>query len=189
MEKIQLIFSFILVIATLVYVYYTHKLVIESRKSREQSTKPRIILYLESAETSPTVQYLVIQNVGQGLAENVRFELIKDLEATTPYDKTLKERKFIERQYNYFPPNYIYKEYVFHLSNDYEHKVNSHIVINCKYTDSQKNKYSETFNLNLDEGFGKSKLTPPSSHIGMISYRIEKLQESIIELIKNNSKT
>lgn len=74
-DYIQIIFSFLLVIATIIYVYFTYKLVQESRKSREIGLKPYLIIYFDSSETDPSSQFINIKNVGKGLALNVRFKI------------------------------------------------------------------------------------------------------------------
>ncbi|MFT5890630.1 MAG: hypothetical protein ACI9Y7_000723 [Dokdonia sp.] len=187
MEIIQITFSFILVSATIIYVYFTHKLVEESKLVREASIKPYIIIYLESNETNPSGQYIVIKNVGKGLATDVCFNIIKDLDITHHLDRTIEGQGFLNRKYSNFPPDYTFKNHAFELANDHKHKTKSHIVIKCTYTDILNNKYSEIFNLNLKDGFGSSKMTPPDTYVGMISYRIEKLQNSIETLVKNNT--
>ncbi|MEE1961370.1 hypothetical protein V1387_01645 [Allomuricauda taeanensis] len=187
MENFQIIFTGVLVIATIVYVYYTYKLVQEARKTREIGLKPYLILYIDSSETSPSSQFLNIKNVGQGVALNVKFEILKDINITSEYDKSLFDRRFLNCLYPKFPPNYLMRNYIFNFANNHEEKLKDRIEIKCNYEDIFGEKFAEIFVLNFVESFGNTKITPPETYLGMVSYNIEKLDKSIQKLSKKIS--
>tara|TARA_R110002020_G_scaffold158989_7_gene342561 strand:- start:479 stop:1093 length:615 start_codon:yes stop_codon:yes gene_type:complete len=184
-DYIQISFSFLLVLATIVYVFYTYKLVLESRKSREMVLKPYILMYLDSAETDPTLKFLNIENIGSGVALEVSFEILKDIELSHPIDKTLESRNFLNRKYSQFPPNYKFRNYIVSMANNYEAKMVAQISIKCFYKDIFNKQYAETFNLNLSDGFSTGKLTPPETYVGLISHEVKNLN---ITLGKINNK-
>lgn len=177
MENFQIIFTGVLVIATIVYVYYTYKLVQEARKTREIGMKPHIIMYLDYSEVNPSNRYLTIENVGKGVARNVQFRLIKDMEFVTKSDIKVADRKFLEKTYTYFPPEYCLKYYLFNFSNNSEEKMNDSIEVKCSYEDIFNQKTTEIFDLKFRNGFGAGKLSPPDNYIGLISYRLEKIEK------------
>lgn len=177
MENFQIIFTGVLVIATIVYVYYTYKLVQEARKTREIGMKPHIIMYLDYSEVNPSNRYLTIENVGKGVARNVQFRLIKDMEFVTKNDIKVADRKFLEKTYTYFPPEYCLKYYLFNFSNNSEEKMNDSIEVKCSYEDIFNQKTTEIFDLKFRNGFGAGKLSPPDNYIGLISYRLEKIEK------------
>jgi hypothetical protein len=78
--------TFVLTIATIflaIFTYrlaiYTYRLVDEARQSRKAQVQPYISLYLDQAETDPTLLFIIIQNLGQGTAYNLTFDIHKDI--------------------------------------------------------------------------------------------------------------
>jgi len=64
----NLITTIILAILTATYVVYTGRLVLAQ-------TDPCVIVYAENDESRPSILLVIIKNVGNGIACNVRFEL------------------------------------------------------------------------------------------------------------------
>ena len=184
-DYIQITFSFLLVLATVVYVYFTYKLVQESRRSREMNLKPYLLAYFDSAETKPTLKFLNIQNVGNGPALNVRFKIIKDLEWGSKSDKSLNSLDFLNRNYTQFPPSFKFRNFITNMTDNIDLKMKSQIIIQCFYEDIFNKKYTETFTLNLSDGFGTGMLTPPETYIGLISYEIKKLNKTLAKVNDN----
>ncbi len=188
MDGFQNWFSLILVVATVIYVYFTYKLVLEARKSREIGLKPHIILYLDNAEASPSSIFLNVKNIGSGVAVNVTFQVTKDFNPTTSYDKKLLERRFLSKKYSYFPPQYRMKNYLFSFSNDNEAKKKDSVVVKCNYSDIFNKKYEEIFELRFKDGLTTTKHTPPENYIGLISYRLEKIEKTLEKINFNLEK-
>ncbi|WP_298546249.1 hypothetical protein [uncultured Aquimarina sp.] len=55
-------------------------------------------------------------------------------------------------------------------------------MVNVRYQDINRKQYSQEFNLPIKETMGLGKLTPPDTHIGRISYYLEKLNKNIENL-------
>jgi Ca2+/Na+ antiporter len=179
MNSILSFFEVVLVLATVVYVYFTFKLFVESRKSRESNLRPHIILYLESAETDPTSRFLIIQNAGPGVAKNLKFKIEKDFKPTTSYDRSPKERKFLTRNFQNFPPNYTMKSFILDTQNDFASKMKEYVIISCTYKDVLDNFYKDSFELHVKDSYGSTKMTPPDTYLGAISYQLEKIQKEL----------
>ncbi len=68
-----------LVCLTALLAYYTKILAVEARKTREQQTEPNVIVTANHDANRPTIILLVIKNIGNGLAQNVKFEMSQPL--------------------------------------------------------------------------------------------------------------
>lgn len=87
----------------------------------------------------------------------------------------------MNRVYKDFPPDYIFRNHAFNMANDYEKKKIANVIITCSYEDIFGKCYYETFDLNLIDGFGSTKMTPPASYIGLISHEIKNLNKIVAE--------
>ncbi|WP_339707497.1 hypothetical protein [uncultured Kriegella sp.] len=179
MQYFEVFFTFVLVISTIVYVFFTYKLVQEARKTREIGLKPYMILYLDSPEAKPTGRYLNVKNVGQGVAQNVKFEVIKDMETSHELDRNLESRSFLNRNYLKFPPNYNLRHYIFDFSNNAEAKFEDYIEIKCYYEDIFGDKFSENFVLNFKDSFASARIVPPDNYVGLIAHNLEKINKNL----------
>ena len=74
---ITLIFTALVAICTLIYAILTSRLVKETRLSREFHLESHIISYLANSETTPDCVSLIVKNIGNGIARNVKFDVIK----------------------------------------------------------------------------------------------------------------
>ena len=70
---INLLLTLALAAATIFLAWATVKLAIETRKMREIRETPRLDIRVERKNESSSTLNLVLQNVGQGVAKNVRF--------------------------------------------------------------------------------------------------------------------
>jgi len=70
----SLIFSFFVMVSTIIYAILTIILVNETRKMRKIQTEPKIQVILETFETSVNTIKLNIKNIGQGPALNIFFK-------------------------------------------------------------------------------------------------------------------
>jgi hypothetical protein len=179
---INLTTSVILATATTIYVIFTVKLVRETRKARIQALTPHIVAFLDAGECTPTNRYIIIENIGAGSAIDVRFEIKNDIDYTnTPSLNTIP---FMKNGANYFPGK---KRYKFFLTNTENKPENDYIEFIVKYTDAMKNEYNERFKLVLNDNIiGDGKLTPPDSYVGMISHNLNKINTTLVNLVKKD---
>ncbi|OQA92886.1 MAG: hypothetical protein BWY27_00147 [Bacteroidetes bacterium ADurb.Bin234] len=77
-ECLQIIFSGIVALSTVVYAVLTWRLVSETRKTREIQVTPDIHVFFEKSEADVHFVYIVLENFGYGIAYNTTFEIIKD---------------------------------------------------------------------------------------------------------------
>lgn len=103
-NNIEVIFSGILVLVTIVYAIATILMYIESRKSRLQKTTPCIIPYLKSSADHQSV-FLYVQNVGEGAAINVKVTINKGYECA-PKSFNIDGYKLFNEGVSIYPPQY-----------------------------------------------------------------------------------
>ncbi|MBI5778974.1 MAG: hypothetical protein HZA49_05915 [Planctomycetes bacterium] len=76
----NLLFSFLVSLATIVYAILTWRLVSETRKIREIQIDPKISINIQPKEEAKSFIEMVIKNIGLGPAYNISFELSNDFE-------------------------------------------------------------------------------------------------------------
>ena len=77
-QVLMVVFTGVVALSTVVYAVLTWRLVTETRRMREVQTEPRVSIRIEADHTGLLGYELVIQNEGQGVAKNVRFEFEGD---------------------------------------------------------------------------------------------------------------
>ncbi len=187
-EILTLFFSGIVAISTVTYAVFTYKLTKQTRLSREFQIEAHIVAYLANLETDPTAIRLIIKNVGKGVAKNVKFEIKKDIEYESGYFQKLENLGIFQEGIKYLPSN---KEFNFSLTNFTENseiKLNDFIEFNVMYSDYIKVSRKQFFRLPFKELNGLSKRTPPETYIGMISYRLEKIERILERYINDKTK-
>lgn len=103
-NNIEVIFSGVLVLVTIVYTIATTLMYIESRKSRLQKTTPCIIPYFKSSADHQSV-FLYVQNVGEGTAKNVKITINKGYERT-PKSLNIDGYKLFKEGVAIYPPQH-----------------------------------------------------------------------------------
>src|ERR1035437_3722876 len=94
---LSLVFSGIVAISTICYVLLTRQLVKESRETRKFYITPSIVASLQFAETSRNVIQLKLKNIGLGYAQNVSFQIFKDLMGK---GSTFKRKRCIQKRHS-----------------------------------------------------------------------------------------
>ena len=172
-DGITAIFTTIIAIFTIVYSVFAYKLFRESKLSREFHLESHMIAYLVNGDSSPDIVSLVIRNIGNGIAKNLQFRIIKDLD----YDACtkLKQIGIFKKKVDFFPPNYENKYILMSLQEEFNEKTDDYIEFELTYDDAITKDIKKIFRLEFSdiEGFGK--ITPPETYIGMIPYQLEKI--------------
>jgi hypothetical protein len=174
-QALTLIFSGVVTASTVAYVILTAKLVKETRTMRKNQVEPHIVAYLDITETKADIVYLKTKNIGQGVALNVKFNIEKDI--NYPKAKSLKSISYFSEGVNYFPPGHEDKHLLFSFMNNKEDKTLDSIIFEIEYESVLKDKRKNKYELKFRELIGKGNLIPPDTHIGNISYRLEKIEK------------
>ena len=99
----NLIFSAVVMAATVVYAILTAALVRETRRMRSAQTDPDMAVYLEHDENSIGVLHFVIRNIGSGPAYELKFEL-KDMRMTDWAADSIQRLSLWEKGLPYLAP-------------------------------------------------------------------------------------
>jgi hypothetical protein len=182
-EIITLIFAGVVAISTAIYSFLTYRLVKETRLLREFHLEAHLIAYLVASETNPSITSLIIDNIGNGVARNLRFKIIRDVN----YQNCgyLRDIGIFNKTIDFYPPNYERKYFLLNLSEDYENIIQDFIEFEIIYDDFLKKDKKQIFKLEFKDLKGVGRTIPPESYIGMISYRLEKIEKLVEKFIKN----
>ena len=182
---ITLIFSGIVAISTVFYVILTGKLVKETRIMRKSQIEPHIIAYLDVAESMADIVFLKIKNIGTGVAKNVVFTIIKDINYKEAIP--LKDFGYFTDGIAYFPPSHEDKFLIFSLQQgNTEEKLNDFITVKIGYHNIFDEFHETTFDLKFKEVMGKSDSTPPDSYLGQVAFRLKNIEKLIEKNINKN---
>jgi hypothetical protein len=144
--------SVLLTIATFYYVRLTWRLANESKAQREALTEPKIHIGLESNTRAKNLIELYVENIGHGIAYNVRFNFTKDF--ILDHNKKLSEIGIFKSGIKAFGPNKNYRTYITSLIEDTENKQNNPIEVEVIYDTIGKKDIKEIFHLDFSELIG-----------------------------------
>jgi len=133
--------TIILVMATLVYVFFTYKLTKETTKLREVETTPLMSMFIKP--TQPIE--LIIENIGKAPAYNINISFDEKYLDSFLFDCTKQKINF-----SYFSPNQqliILMKY-YHQLKDLKY---DYIPIKVTYNSKDNRKFEDTFNISWKE--------------------------------------
>ena len=184
-EILQIVFSGVVTISTVVYSLLTWRLVSETKKLREFQITPDINIFFERAEADASFVFIVFKNFGQGHANNVRFKIIKDFDSYDFEHLQLKDLRLIKDGIEIFYSNQMHKYYLTDLSNNSEQKRKANFIIEVSYSSFNKKVVKKIFNLTFADIIGKSVFTPPETYVGRISYELNQIRKILSDINKS----
>jgi hypothetical protein len=173
---ITLIFSFVITFSTVIYVILTAKLVKQTKLSREFFLESHISSYLVNSETQPGLISLVIKNIGKGVARDINFEIIKDIDYSNAAN-TLGTISIMKNGISYFPPGQKFKFILFDATDDID-KWQDEISFVVKYSDAIKRNRLAKYELKFKDLANFGKMTPSDTYIGQIAEELKKIRLS-----------
>ncbi|NLE06129.1 MAG: hypothetical protein GX638_15185 [Crenarchaeota archaeon] len=187
-ECLQIIFSGIVALSTVVYAVLTWRLVSETRKTREIQVTPDIHVFFEKSEADVHFVYIVLENFGYGIAYNTTFEIIKDFSVYDfEFERLENKGTFINGVKNFYPRQRF--RYMFtDLRNKHDEKISENLELKIKYSDINNKKYERKINLSLNELTGIGMVSPPDTFMGRISFELTELKKILKSFIESNKK-
>ena len=187
-----LIFSFFVMVSTIVYAILTYILVNETRKMRLIQTEPKIQIVLEISESYVNEIRLNIKNIGQGPAFNINFMpfVITGGENAKYILNRFLTIKAFSSGLNYLGPSqYFNTSYNNILDIPKEDELyDIKIKIEIKYKSTTNNKYNDMFIIDFRELEGTCHLGKPN--LFSIAKSLEKIEKDIKDIAsglkKNN---
>lgn len=166
--------AIVVAVCTVIYTAINCLMLIESKKVRKQKQTPYIISYLKLSETEPKCIYLVVENVGEGYAKNVKFNVIKD--NVVESKMKLVNRKGIKYGISSFPSHYKLEYLVaFDLKKDGIEE--DYIEIEIEYCDNSNKQYKNKYNVFYGSVFGQLYSSPPDNYLGQVAYYLKEIDK------------
>jgi hypothetical protein len=177
------IINSIVAIAALGTIILTILMIRESKLMRKFYTTPDINIYLEFAEASPSLLFIILENSGSGTAIDVNFDLIKDYSYYNDFDVwKLGTKGIIKNGIQRFYPKQKFKYFISSLDGDFEQKSTDSIKLKVKYKLDNGRQITKFHELFIEEYLGGGMYTPGDTHIRQISYRLEQIQKDFSKI-------
>lgn len=180
---VELILSIVLAGATVFYTIINLMMWFESRATRKQKITPYIVAYFQSTE-SQLVEVLHIKNIGEGCAQNVRFQVVKDYKRFGQDNLLLSECGAIKRGLSYFPPQYEIVYYIDSWCDIVDKKICDHIELEIFYERMDGKMLKNSYKLPLNELTDQNYSNPPDTYIGRIAYYLKEIDATLKKLQK-----
>ncbi|MHB8102385.1 MAG: hypothetical protein ACYDEF_09480 [Methanosarcina sp.] len=141
----NLLFSGIVAISTLVYTFLTWGLISETRKMRKVQTEPSLHVFIEARDEHNEITDMYIQNIGMGVARNLKFKVLSDFMYYRSYnlskDYWLKDIHLLQNGLKALAPNQKIRVFSTSYRGVRELNSNTYIEIGIEYTNSIGDKY------------------------------------------------
>jgi len=186
-DCLQIIFSGIVAISTVVYAVLTWKLVSETRETRKLQITPDIHAYFEKSEVDASFVYLIIENIGYGIAKNVKFQITKDFQYYDFEIQKLADKGAFKSGVKNFYSKQRFRYLFTDLSKKYDEKIKDNVKFLITYEDIYKKVFTKDLNLSLDEITGMGIITPPDSYLGRVAYELKEIR-NILKTDKKSDK-
>lgn len=172
--KVEIILTIALLLCTAAYTIINYFMLKESIEARRQKNSPLIIAYLELSESHRSLN-LIIKNIGEGIAKNVRVKMLNEFNRFGRADLPLEDVGIFKNGLSIFPPQSLLC-YPIHFLSDLENIANTiieiEIVCDTQYKLVIKERYSLVINQILGQGYNN----PPDSYIGQIPYFLNEIK-------------
>lgn len=142
----------ILAITTIVYARITARMLDETRKLRELQTEPNVFITVEPIERARSLLNLVIQNIGQGEARDLRFRVDPDI--VLPTNNLLSEVNFMRQGFSRLAPKQRFEFLIANAIRVTKQEAKILHKITVSYKDKNEKTYEATYLLDFTEYFG-----------------------------------
>lgn len=149
---LTLIFSAIVAMSTVVYAFLTWQLTKETQRARKARTQPRIAIFLDSPTGAISIKNLIIQNVGEGSAYNIRFRVLEDFYIDK--GQSVSGLNLVKDGLRYMAPGQRYDFYLVNILGKQELLSNDHLRIAVSYCDDEQEEIKEEFTIGFKHFFG-----------------------------------
>jgi len=178
--------NIVIAIATAVYAWINYKQLKESQATRKQKIAPLIVAFLKSADNHNSLS-LHIKNIGEGLARNVKIEIIKDYNILGKEKYLLSNLNIVKNGINIFPPQYEFVNNLDFMGNLFPDKEENIVSLNITYEGVDGRKYKETYDLPFNQYIGQYYSNPPATYMGEIPYYLKEINNTIKKVNSKNS--
>ena len=154
----------------------------ESYLMRKFQNTPEISMSLKFAEASPTLLFIIIENIGTGVARNVKFEILNNYKHYKCLDDDLKQKGIIKNGLENFYPKQIFKYFINHTADNWEEKKNEIIKIEVSYDGFFFTRKNKIYSMSVEQFAGESQHKPGATFPEHIASSLEQIQKDISKL-------
>ena len=190
-QVLMLLFTGVVAASTFVYAKLTRKLVSETQRLREVQTEPRVSIRVEAGHTGHPGYELVIQNNGQGVAKNVRFEFEGDasyfrnswINCSPP---EVNELPVIRDGLDYLEPGQVYRFPLGTVSpEEYERAVTTPWTFHAQYESLHGKLMNNTYVIDFSQFTG---MFFEPNHLKEIAEHLETMQKDLHRLTEGHAR-
>lgn len=173
----QVIISFALLVATSLYTIVTTMMWWESRKTRLQRITPEIIAYLRTSEDHNVVM-LIIENIGEGCAYDLKVDLDEEYHTFAKENKKLSQMPIFNEGVSIYPPKYRLQYYLGACKemNDLQETIG----LSFSYRDQNKKNYNKHTTLKIKQ-IACFYSNPPETYMGKIAYYLQEIDKKLFK--------
>lgn len=153
---ITVLFTFVVAIATVVYAILTASLVSETKRMRQATHWPQVVVRLDTDTKHWNCLFLLVENVGAGPAVDVKFETIQDFTFKKPKD--LSKVGILQNGTSSLVPGQKFETFLTTLVGELEAEPYPTAIVRSSYKDVEGNEYSTEHVLNAGDFVGLSAL-------------------------------
>ena len=190
-QVLMVVFTGVVALSTVVYAVLTWRLVAETRRMREFQTEPRVSIRVETDHTGLLGYELVIQNEGQGVAKNVRFEFEGDPSYfrnswVNRRPPAIDELPIIKNGLDYLDPNQTYRFPLGTVSSkEYERAAETPWVFRTHYENLYGKPRTDTYTVDFSQFMGTFF---ESNHLKEIAEHMKVVRGDLHRLIEGHAR-
>jgi hypothetical protein len=183
---LNLLFTAVVALSTVVYAVLTWRLVAETRLMRRAQTTPKIAVFYRNSETAISLLDIVIENIGLGPAYELQFELqpITSGDGTEKLLADLTERNVFATGLKFLAPGQTFSCFFTNLLEGFDGKITSQIRVIARYRGTAGVKHEDEYILDLSEIRGLIRVGEPP--LLKISKDIEKMATALASFGSGN---
>ena len=186
------IFTVVLVFITIYYAWQTRNSVKIMQDAENARVRPYIHVYLEQMEICHSFLYLIIENRGNTPAFDVVFKISEDFDINLGASKKVSQIRQIKNGIRMLASYKKLEIPFFSLIDKVDFFEEKDLQICINYVDSRGYKYSDCFNINIDEvvesKIGSKPIISIDKNIEKIAKNMDRVQKDIKRIINNYDK-
>lgn len=185
---LQVLFAFVVAVATVFYALLTRSLVHETKRMRRAQTDAKVVVGLEPRQDWLNWIEIYVRNEGVGPATDVSFSVV--LEDPPAGDQSLaaivRSFGFVQKGLSYMSPRQEMRSFFTSLNEDYELKMSTVFNVDVSWTNPSGDVTRDRYVLDLSIFRGRSQLGEPDMH--SMAKSLEKLQKDFHRVANGNDK-
>ena len=178
-----IITNIVIALATAVYAIINYKQLKESQLIRKHKSTPLIVAFLKVSEDH-CVLHLHIKNIGEGLAKNVKINVIKDYFIMDNETYPISNLSIVKNGISIFPPQYDFVNSIAWIEK-LKGKEDKILCLNITYEGIDGRKYNEEYDLPYNQYIGHVYCNPSASYIGQIPHYLKEINSTIKNINSN----